>query len=312
MSRKLRRLVADYLVYLVVRSVVCVLQCLSIESAYAFANGLAYLAYGIDKRHRKIALENLSIAFGDRYSEDERRRIVLDVYKHFCQVVVEIAFIPRRLRTYTWRKYATMTAPAESIDLVVQDRPKIVVTGHFGNWEMAGYLLAVIGIHPASIARDLDNRFLHDFILRFRSWSGQRILSKKGDFDKIEQTLIDRGCLVSVGDQSAGERGCFVDFFGRPASTHKAIALLSREHAAPIVVGFAYRDRPGFHYNVSTGLPIDPMEFREGEDLRGITAEFTKQLERAVRIAPEQYLWLHNRWKHQPPAPRVKRIKQAA
>jgi KDO2-lipid IV(A) lauroyltransferase len=312
MSRKLRRLVADYLVYLVVRAVVCVLQCLSIESAYAFANGLAYLAYGIDKRHRNIALENLSIAFGDRYSEEERRRIVLDVYKHFCQVVVEIAFIPRRLRTYTWRKYATMTAPAESIDLVVQDRPKIVVTGHFGNWEMAGYLLAVIGIHPASIARDLDNRFLHDFILRFRSWSGQRILSKKGDFDKIEQTLIDRGCLVSVGDQSAGERGCFVDFFGRPASTHKAIALLSREHEAPIVVGYAYRDRPGFHYNVSTGLPIHPMEFREGQDLQGITAEFTKQLESAVRIAPEQYLWLHNRWKHKPPLPRAKRIKQAA
>ena len=106
-----------------------------------------------------------------------------------------------------------MDAPAESIDLVVQDRSKIIVTGHFGNWEMAGYLLAIIGIKPASIARDLDNRFLHDFILRFRSWSGQRILSKKGDFDKIEETLVNRGCLVSVGDQSAGNEVASSLFF---------------------------------------------------------------------------------------------------
>ena len=77
-------------------------------------------------------------------------------------------------------------------------------------------------------------------------------------------------------------------------------------------MGYAYRDRPGFHYVVTTGRPIMPRNYHEGQDIRGITAEFTRQIEQAVRIAPEQYFWLHNRWKHQPPAPRAKSQRAAA
>ncbi len=169
--------------------------------------------------------------------------MVLGVYEHFLQVFVEFIFIPRKLHIHNWKKYFTFGCPPKTADLLVSDRAKILVTGHFGNWEMAGYYLAMVGLKPTSIARDLDNPFLHDFVLRLRRWSGQKIVSKKGDFDQIVQTLVDRQALVSVADQSAGPRGLFVDFFGRPASTHKAIALLAIEHDAPVIVGYAYRDR---------------------------------------------------------------------
>jgi KDO2-lipid IV(A) lauroyltransferase len=305
-----RKRALDYLVYLVVRTIVCILQSMSVEGAYACVKPLAYLAYLIDKRHRQVALTNLEIAFGDRYTPAERQRMVLGVYEHFLQVFVEFIFIPRKLHIHNWKKYFTFGCPPKTADLLVSDRAKILVTGHFGNWEMAGYYLAMVGLKPTSIARDLDNPFLHDFVLRLRRWSGQKIVSKKGDFDQIVQTLVDRQALVSVADQSAGPRGLFVDFFGRPASTHKAIALLAIEHDAPVIVGYAYRDRPGFHYKVVASDILDPRDYAKRSDaVAALTQDYTFELEEAVRRAPGQYFWLHDRWKHQPAK---KKVKQAA
>lgn len=292
-----RKLILDYLVYLAVRVLVCILQCLTLESALGAARILARIIHALDRRHRQVALENLKIAYPELLDDDQRRAMALRTYEHFAQVAVEIAFIPRKLHTSNWKKYLTIDVDPRAIDAFLDPRANIVVTGHLGNWEMAGYLLAVIGLEPTSIARDLDNPFLHQFLLRLRSGSGQRIVSKKGDFDRIEETMKEHGSLVSVGDQSAGAKGHFVEFFGRPASTHKAIAILAREYDAPIVVGYALRDRPGFHYRVVCPPPIEPGEF---DSAIALTQAFTTLLEEGVRQAPEQYLWLHRRWKHQP------------
>jgi Kdo2-lipid IVA lauroyltransferase/acyltransferase len=305
-----RRRAVEYLVYLAVRSVVCLLQSMSVEGAYAFVKPLACLAYFVDKRHRKVAIKNLESAFGDQYTPAQRQAMVWNVYDHFFRVFVEFVFIPRKLHVHNWKKYVTFECPPATADMFVQDRSKIIVTGHFGNWEMAGYLLAVIGMTPTSIARDLDNPYLHQFVERFRRWSGQKIVSKKGDFDQIVETLRDRQPLVTVADQSAGVRGLFVDFFGRPASTHKAISLLSLEHDSPVIVGYAYRDRRDFHYKVVASLAMEPRDYAgRVHPVADLTQDFTFELEEAIRRAPDQYLWLHDRWKHQP-APRVR--KQAA
>ena len=181
--------------------------------------------------------------------------------------------------------------------------PVILVTGRWpATWS------PLWGVRSFAIARTLDNRFLQDYLLRFRQWTGQTILSKTGDFDRIQKVLKDREVLISVGDQAAGPRGHFVDFFGRPASTHKAIAILALQHDAPILVGHAHRDRRDFHYQVEVSRLIDPRDYeREKNSALAITRDFTAALEAAIRQAPEQYLWLHNRWKHQPPTRRSKR-----
>ncbi len=92
-----RRPVLDYLAYVAVRTVVCLGQMMSVEQSYAFARGLAALLYRVDKRHRKVGMENLRLAFGDRYSEAERDAIVRGVYRHFCMMLMEILHIPRKL-----------------------------------------------------------------------------------------------------------------------------------------------------------------------------------------------------------------------
>lgn len=299
---KQRNRAVDYLVYLIVRIIVCVIQALPIGAGYAFAFCLARFAYMVDKRHRQVAKENLRHAFGDEYSDLQRTKMVLAVYEHFARMIIEIVHIPRKVHVSNWKKYAHLRHPDIALQAIFNDRPTIIVTAHFGNWEMAGFLLAAIGLKSYAIARDLDNPYLHKFLMRFREWTGQTILSKQGDFDKIQRVLSTGGLLISVGDQSAGPRGHFVDFFNRPASAHKAIAILAMRFNAQIIVGYAYRDQPGFHFTLANPKVVDPLDYAESPNAAWeITRDFTKVLEGAIREAPEQYLWLHNRWKHQPP-----------
>jgi Kdo2-lipid IVA lauroyltransferase/acyltransferase len=120
------------------------------------------------------------------------------------------------------------------------------------------------------------------------------------------QGILSRGgILATLADQDAGQRGLFVDFFGRPASTHKAIALLALEYSVPIVVSLARNLGRPLSYEMATEEVILPEEYQGRPDaVQALSQRFTAVLERGIRRAPEQYFWLHRRWKHQPARPR--------
>src|SRR5579883_3359251 len=278
----------DYLVYLVARLVVGVAQALTIEQSYAFARFLAGVLYRIDKRHRKVGLENLRLAFGDQYTEAERDQIVRGVYLHFCTMLMEILHIPRKLHPTTWRERITLVGHEPVVDQLLKGGPLIMLTGHFGNWEMAGYLFGVFGFPPNSVARTLDNPYLDEFLRSFRERTGQKMIPKSGGYDQMLEVLRSGGVLSFLADQDAGQNGLYVDFFGRPASTHKAIALLAIEHNAPVVVGYARRVGPGFRYEVGCDAIIHPEEWTgTADDARLLTQRYTTALEKIIRRDPE-------------------------
>jgi Kdo2-lipid IVA lauroyltransferase/acyltransferase len=300
MARPRRRSV-DFLMYLLVRLVVGLGQMMTVEQSYALARLLARILYLVDKRHREVGLENLKSAFGDQYTELERDQIVRAVYEHFCMMLMEILHIPRKLHPATWRDRITLVGHEAVLDRLMTGGPMIMLSGHFGNWEMAGYLFGVFGFPPNSVARTLDNPYLDEYLRRFRERTGQKMISKTEGYEQMLEVLRNGGILSFLADQDAGQRGLFVDFFGRPASTHKAIALLAIEHNAPVVVGYARRIGPGFRYEVGCDAIIEPEEWTgTADDARLLTQRYTTALERIIRREPEQYLWLHRRWKHQP------------
>jgi KDO2-lipid IV(A) lauroyltransferase len=308
MSDKRHSRVLDFLIYVAVRTAVCVLQALSFEAACGAARLLAWLVYHMDRRHRLVAKENLEKAFPGRYGPEEVDRLVRAVYQHFCAVAVEMAHLPRRLHVTNWKRHVEICDGERMVDAMLSDRPLFIVTGHFGNWEVTGYVLGLLGFRTHAIARPLDNPYLDAYLRRFREKTGQRLLSKQGDFDRMEQILRAGGVLAILADQDAGQRGLFVEFFGRPASTHKAVALMALEHDVPMLV--AGSPKLGDRYAVTPAELIDPRDYqREADAVRAITARFTADLERLVRQAPEQYFWLHRRWKHQP---RARKGRQAA
>ena len=307
---KPRSVAADYAVYLAVRVVLCVLQMLTLPAARRLADLLAWLAYHVDRRHRLVADDNLRLAFPDARDAGERDRRVRAMYRHFCSMLVEITHLPRLLRPTTWRRYVAVEDGRALIEALLCGRPLLLVTGHFGNWELGGYVLGLLGFPTFAIARKLDNPYLNEFLLHgFRQRSGQRILYKDGDFERIQAVLSGGGAVATLGDQDAGRRGLFVDFFGRPASTHKAVALLALEFGATMVVIGVPRVGEPLRYQVTAEDVIRPGEYagRWPDAVQAITERFTAALERMVRRHPEQYFWLHRRWKHEPPAKKAKR-----
>jgi KDO2-lipid IV(A) lauroyltransferase len=161
-------------------------------------------------------------------------------------------------------------------------------------------VLGLLGIKLHAIARPLDNPYLDDFLRTFRQRTGQGLLAKKGDFDRMQAILANNGAVATLGDQDAGNRGLFVDFFGRPASTHKAVALLALEYNVPMLVMCAIKVGE-LRYRAVVEDVIFPEEYANKPDaVRAMTQRFTSALERLIRLAPEQYFWLHRRWKHQP------------
>ncbi|SRR5579883_605713 len=304
---KPRSMLADFAVYLAVRFVVCVLQALSFRAACKVADCLAWLVYQVDRRHRLVALENLQHAFGGD-DPAKRDRLVRAIYRHFCTMLMEIIHLPRMLHPQNWKQHMTLRNPQPILEVLLADRPVLIVSGHFGNWELGGYILALLGFRTHAIARPLDNRYVDAFLRRFREHTGQKVLNKDGDYDKMQKVLATGGIMLTLGDQDAGQKGQFVDFFGRPASTHKAVALLALEYNVPLIVQTSTRasspeasDSRNWRYEGETADVIYPEEYKDRPDaVAALTQRFTTVLERMIRCHPEQYFWLHRRWKHQP------------
>ena len=299
---KVRRPWLDYLVYLAVRLVVAFAQMLSIEQSYALARALAWFMYTVDKRHRVVGLENLKMAFGDRFTEAERDRIVRGVYLHFCMMIMEMLHIPRKVHLTNWRQYVSLVGHEPILDRLITGGPIILLTGHYGNWEMAGYLFGLFGFPTYSVARTLDNPYLDRFLRSFRERTGQKLIPKAGGYDQILEVLQIRTSPVDAGRPGRGPardvrrvlRPAGLDLTRPsrcwPSSTRPRSSSASLDGSA---LASATRS--------ARADVIEPHEFSgTADDVRLLTQRYTTALEELIRQDPTQYLWLHRRWKHQP------------
>jgi len=173
--------------------------------------------------------------------------------------------------------------------------------GHYGNFEIIGYLLGLFGFNVYSIARPLDNKFISKYLYGVRENAGQKIIDKKGASAMIDKLIKKGATMCFIADQDAGRKGIFVDFFGRKASTYKSIALLAITNNIPIGVGYSRRADNRFFFDIGIQRIIFPAEWQDKNDpIEWITAEYTKAIEDFVRDDPSQYWWLHRRWRHRP------------
>ena len=298
---KPRNKVADMLVYTVLRTVVGLLHILSLETLYSGAALVADAVFALSGKHRRRALGHLRRSFPD-WDDARIERVARASMRSLAYLGVEFLLITRRLSLNTWRRHVRLGTISEALRTVIQRKGGVIfLTGHFGNWEVVGYTMATFGVDSVAVARALDNPYMNAWALGQRESNGLRILDKKGAAGEIDGLLAAGGAVGFIADQDAGRRGLFVDFFGRPASTFKSIALMAMRHEAPIIVGYARRLAPRFAFEICADRVIHPHEWAGRKDpMRWITQEYTAELERVVRRYPEQYLWAHRRWKHRP------------
>ena len=298
----------DYLIYVLVRLLICLAQAIDIETCQGIIRGLAWIMAEVLRVRGQVVEDNLRHAFPQQ-TVLQRRALVRRMWEHLLLMVLEVAHAGRKIHETNWRDYIELDHGnvAPMVELLFSDRPKLMVSGHFGNFEVAGYMFGVLGFPTYAVARNLDNPYLHDFVTRFRGMTGQHMIPKK-DYEKVLKVLAGGGVVAILGDQYAGDKGCWVNFFGRPASTHKAIAVLALEHEASLTVAYARRLGRPLHFEMVLHAMADPCA--PGQPVGSIfelTQWYANRLEEVVRLAPEQYWWVHRRWKQRGPARRKRK-----
>lgn len=305
----------DFSAYLLVRVVIAFIQALPLAVCERIANVLATLAGQVLRIRGNVVEENLRIAFPEM-STEEREAITWEMWRHLILMIMEIAQTPRKVHETNWKEHSHIVNQEQFVRTLLSGRPLVVISGHFGNFELGGYLMGLFGFPTYTVARELDNKYLDRFINDFRGRTGQYMLPKKGSGADIQKVMERGGILTLLGDQHAGQRQCWVNFFGKLASTHKAVSVFSLGNQAPTMVSYARRLDGVLHYEVGPEAICDPgaPNFELGT-VPLLAQWYTDHLENLIRRAPGQYWWLHRRWKGEPGVRRkrdVTKVREAA
>lgn len=284
--------------YFIFRAIETAIRTLPEFAILPFAHFMAFLAFRVIRYRRKVALENLANAFPEK-SYRERLRIAFRSYRHFALLILEFmkqsSWTPERLEKMVDFKSTKVT---EALQQSMKGKGAIMVSGHFGNWEVAIAYLASCFFEKASVIQQRQKNSLIDrHVAGLRRRWGIDIIYSRGAVNNALVSLGENRLVGLLCDQDAGTRGVFVPFLGRMASTPVGAGVLHLRSQAPLFFGLSIRTGK-FEYK---GL-VEPIEYRgdyevNTENIQKITAAFTAKLEQYVRQYPEQYLWMHRRWK---------------
>jgi KDO2-lipid IV(A) lauroyltransferase len=253
----------------------------------------------IDGRRRDRVRENFRLAFGDGRAPAGVGS--QEAFRSMARVPAELMLVPRLLDSE--RAVARRIRYLGDWPALAEDARRgggVVVTGHLGNWELGAVALARVVPRVRVVARPIDGAPVEDLARRFRGRAG-RVIAKRGAMGEALQALRSGEWVAIVGDQDAGRRGTFVPFFGVPASTSSAFAALALRAGVPCYAGACLRRRGallGFDVHLRRLAP-DTSSDAAGR-VRDLVAQSTAVLEAWIRQAPDQYNWLHRRWKSRP------------
>ncbi|MFQ5889950.1 MAG: lysophospholipid acyltransferase family protein [Gemmatimonadota bacterium] len=279
--------------YVGARALEGVLSALPEEAAHAIGSTLGRLAYAPLRFRRHVVEAQIAAAFPER-SPGWVRETARACYVHFGRETSAIArlgrFDPVRLRSCT---AGGSEAMATYRSCVPSGRGAIIVTGHIGNWELAGAFLASAGVPLAAVVKRQRNRRFDRHLAALRAGAGVPQLYMEDVARGVPRALSEGRSIALVADQDARSRGVFVTFLGRDASTFRGPARLALAHRVPLLFGALVREADGYR------AVVEPVEIPpDGPGaVRELTARWVGCLERQVRRRPEQYFWFHRRWK---------------
>lgn len=256
------------------------------------------LLYDRIRLRRSVALENLRVSF-PLLDEAERERIARSCYRNFASTAVEFVRLPTPRGRQLTRE--TEIVGREHLDAAVASgRGAILLTGHFGNWEWVGAALPAQGFKTRVVVGEQKNRSVDAYINRLRRSMGLGVLSADRDVRGMIAALREGAFLAIVADQDAGRDGLPVPFFGRIASTAVGPAHLARRLQVPILQGFSVRGPDGrIRLEILAPLWV-PADGDESDEIERATRAWSARLEEYVRRYPEQWFWMHRRWKTRP------------
>lgn len=260
---------------------------------------LGKILFSVDKKHRKIAMDNLTYAFGQEKQPEEIEKIARQVFINLVQVIFEIGWSlslnERRLfQHFKMDDFRHLKKAYE------KGKGVLVLTAHCGNWEFLAVVGAIIKYPVSMVVRPLDFKPLDRFFINLRSRFGGKIIPKQRSLRAILRSLDRKEMVVLLMDQNVDwYEGVFVDFMGHRACTNKGLALLALKTGAPVVPVFMVREKSGFR--AEFGPEISTVKTGDKQkDIEINTQEYNRVIENFIRRYPDQWFWIHQRWKTKP------------
>jgi KDO2-lipid IV(A) lauroyltransferase len=271
---------------------------LSRPAALRLGRGLGWI-YGSVIRHRRSeALTALSRSFPD-WSENERQRILKAMYRNFAVNYVEIMRLAGGADD-DLRELVVIEGEEIVQDVLRRGKGALVLTAHLGNFDLLAMFTAQRGYPLTIISKEIKNPALNDLWMRLRERYGVKIVLSHNSMRACFKALKGNGLLGFILDQNRPhDQGIFVTFFDRPACTTPGLAFISAVTQAPVLPVFIHRTDDGRHH-VRVLPAIEPPADREEETLRSATQQYTTIIEQEVRRHPDQWTWVHRRWKTRP------------
>lgn len=268
---------------IILRLIESIINIIPYKLALKVGSILGLFVYYLDKRHRKLAISNIIKALTTPLPQ--ARDISIKSFQNLGMNIIEFLIHHSKLIQVIGYEYINI------------DKGNIFILGHFGNWELLGRVAVRKGIKIAAVGREIKNRGVNRYIKERRVNTGIDILDKKGSFKNLLSALKDGKSIAILIDQYAGRRAVFVDFFGIPTSTTHSPVLLALKTGCPIIPVFIIREDKGHRIIVEPPIKIVKTGDISG-DIKINTELIVKPLERYVRQYPEQWWWVHRRWRN--------------
>lgn len=284
----------EYWAFLLFRAIVLALP---LKSAQRLGDIIGRISYLLISGRRRVALENLRQAFSEK-SDTELRRIARDAFRNFGIAFAELLWFPN-LTDETIRRLVHIKNPEVLERGRNRGKGLILLTGHFGNWELIALSVAyLMQMQCTVIVQTQSNALVDEVINRHRCLFGNKVAPMGVGIREILRTLQNKGVVGIAPDQSGPTEGVYVDFFGRMVATHQGPAVFALRTGASMQMGLMLRQEDGTYevviHEVESSDLIDDSDVNVAE----LTRRHTALLEHYIRMYPDHWLWMHRRWKY--------------
>ena len=260
---------------------------------------MAHLLFRFLRKEREKAIGNLSVAFGKEKSQEEILRVCYKSFENLGKGLIEVLQFPK-LTQENVDRVVTFQGKSNIDDALSKGKGVIILTAHFGNWELLGASLALSGYRTNFIVRPVRSPLMDEMITRNRENMGIRCIPRGASIKKALRCLKRNELLGILSDIDTKVDGVFVDFFGRPAFTPSGPVSIALKTGATIIPVFIIRQNDDRH-KIAIEEPLElEITGNRSEDILGNTARLTRLIESYIRKNPEQWIWIHERWKTKP------------
>jgi KDO2-lipid IV(A) lauroyltransferase len=286
-----------YIIYWVLRGFSLLINLLPEGFSLRAGRWLGRMMFCLDRGHRKVALENLHLAFGKEKSGEELDAIARRTFENLGMMAVEFFRIPK-LDVETFKKRVKIEGLEEALELLSRKKGMLLLLSHFGNWEMMGIMSKLIGDSIMVIAKPMKkNKRVDEFITRIRNSTGLEVVSSiKSSRTVMKAVSRNRVVGILIDQRAKRSEGIWADFFGKEAPTTPALAVLAMKTGAPVVPVFMVRN--GFNqHRMVIQEPLTLVHTGDvKKDVEANTQRFNHALESMIRQYPDQWFWVHRRW----------------